>query len=365
MALRSLVIDATTAEHARGGIGVVTAGFLEALAAQPRALEVTVLAGPTTPVPDGLRTIRIPFLGRSAARIGFQRLVEPAFIRLAGGELARADRLLTLDSYVPAWKWPGQFPEVASFVHDVLPLTHPQFFTSRKDVAKRLAFRSISSQRPLVFTSTDFTAREIRSTLGVDPRVARFGCGQLTDKEADSFLRLPARHRRPFILYVGAVEERKDLKTLVRAFGDIRRSGHEGLQLAIAGNWNTGEGRNFRRWSATHSDGGVRFLGRVEREQARYLLENARALVYPSVAEGFGLPVIEGFAVGTPVVASNIEAITSWAGDAARFFTPGDAGSLAAALREAIEQPIETTAQRGKELAESYRWKSFASAMVA
>src|SRR5512140_3607821 len=104
-----LVIDATTAQHARGGIGVVTSGLLNGLAALG-ASDVGVIAGPDVAVPPPLRAIRPRGLHRTAARIAFQRLVLPAFTAIDPPQ-----RLLLMDSYVPLWRFPGGPTRLESF----------------------------------------------------------------------------------------------------------------------------------------------------------------------------------------------------------------------------------------------------------
>ncbi|MBI5947804.1 MAG: glycosyltransferase family 4 protein [Chloroflexi bacterium] len=360
--MSTILIDATTAQHARGGIGVVTNGLLSALAGQQFGHQITVAAGPSTPVPAPLHAWRPPLVARSQGRILFQRIALPA---LLGPSDRQPDRVLYLDSYVPLWRWPGSTAATAAFVHDVLPLTHPSYFGSRKDIWKRLGFRAIARQAPEVVTSCEFTAAEIQRELGLPSRVVRFGCGQISDAQAERFLAEAPPRRRRYVLYVGAIEARKDLRTLVHAVLRTDHPGGEDLTLVIVGNWRTEEGRAFRRWAQAVAPGRVRFLGRRDSPETLTLLRSAGALVYPSVAEGFGLPVLEGLAAGTPVVAANIPVIRSWAGDTAHYFQPGDAVSLGEAIEEALSPAAEWKAVRGLALSETYRWSGFARGLLA
>lgn len=357
-----LLIDATTAQHARGGIGVVVSGFLGALHGRDDA-DVTVLAGPLLDTGE-LPTWRPPLMSRTPARLVFQRLALPAVTALGRRWLGRPERVLYLDSYVPHWRWPGAEVQQEAFVHDVLPLTHPQYFRQRKDVAKRMAMEAIRNQRPRVFTSCEFTATEIRRELGLEAVVARFGCGQLTDDESDALLSEAPSERRDYLLYVGALEERKDLRTLVDGFL-LASPGSSGLKLAFVGNLRTAEAHAFRRWAKERGGDRVRFLGRRSSEDTLHLLRTARAIIYPSVAEGFGLPVLEGLAMGTPVITTGIPVIRSWALDGPRYFEAGDAQSLAEAIRETLNDSGSERLRRGKEVAEPYRWSGFAERILA
>lgn len=346
-----LVIDASTAEHARGGIGVVTERFLEALAEIDGHDAAVVVAGPHVAVPEALVAWRADTARWSASRIALQRLGFPALLQVAPS-LRGAARVLYLDSYVPLWSQPGEGPSAECFVHDVLPLTHPHYFTARRDVMKRLAFASVRKQRPRVYTSAEFTAGEIRRELGLKAHVVRFG-------------RAPSA-ARPYVVYIGALEARKDIRTLVQGFTLARDDGADPLQLAIAGDWRTAEGRELRRWVRDLGAEHVRFLGRLSTKDARELLTGASALVYPSLAEGFGLPVLEALAIGTRVVATDLPAITSWAGDTVITYPPGDPAGLASALREVLAAPRDPGAiVSGKALAEGYRWRRFAESLLA
>jgi glycosyltransferase involved in cell wall biosynthesis len=357
-----LLIDATTAQHARGGIGVVVSGFLRAIQ-ERNDVEAMVLAGPVLDVGE-LRTWRPPLITRTPARLVFQRLALPAVTALGHRWLGRPERVLYLDSYVPQWRWPGGNVRQETFVHDVLPLTHPQYFARQKDVAKRMAMEAIRRQKPRVYTSCEFTAGEIRRELGLEAVVAPFGCGQLTDQETDVMLNDTSAERGDYLLYVGATEERKDLRTLVEGFL-LASSEDTALRLAFVGDLRTAEAQAFRAWAKERAGDRVRFLGRKSSEDTFRLLRHARAVVYPSVAEGFGLPVLEGMAMGTPVITTDIPVIRSWALDGPRYFSAGDGQSLAAAIRETTNDSASTRLRRGKEIAEPFRWSRFTERILA
>ena len=89
----------------------------------------------------------------------------------------------------------------------------------------------------------------------------------------------------------------------------------------------------------------------------------ASALIFPSLAEGFGLPVLEALALGTPVVASNIPSIRSWAGDAATYFDPHDPETWSAAIQTATRASTEMR-REGQRLALGYRWSACAASVT-
>ena len=130
----------------------------------------------------------------------------------------------------------------------------------------------------------------------------------------------------PYFLFVGAIEPRKNLPTLIGAWREVRR--HRPIDLVLAG-------RRRADSPPLPEEPGLRFLGEVPDEKLPELYSGALALVYPSLYEGFGLPVLEAMQCGAPVIASR--AVAEAAGDAALFFD--DAAELAQALLLAAEHP--------------------------
>lgn len=354
------VVDATTAEHAHGGIGVVIRGLLDGVETLGLGDDVVVVHGPSLHVPAGVGTLQTRMVSRRYGRLAYQRLLVAADRRLAKLD---ADRLLTMDSYISIVPVPG-IRRRDCFIHDVLPITHPQFFSRAGLVPKRIGLAT-SRWASAVFTSSGHTATRIQQHLGVTAVPVRFGCGQLQDEEADALLSEPPERPGGYYVYVGAVEERKDLRTLVLALTMTRRPGLAPAKLAIVGNYHTPEGLRLRCWAKGVAGDQVRFLGRLSGADTRQLVRRATALVYPSRAEGFGLPVLEGMALGTPVVASSIPEIRSWAGDACLYFEAGNAQDLATAMEEAAGDAGHEAAARGRALSEGYRWRQFAARLLA
>jgi len=137
-----------------------------------------------------------------------------------------------------------------------------------------------------------------------------------------------------FILFVGTVEPRKNLITLVRAFAELLRETDLRPQLVVAGRegWLTDELHAYLKESAAGER--VLFTGYISDEELRELYSSCRVCAYPSVYEGFGLPPLEAMACGAPVITSRIPVIMESVGQAARLIEPTDANAL---TRELIE----------------------------
>jgi len=173
----------------------------------------------------------------------------------------------------------------------------------------------------------------------------------------------PLGVRPPYVAFLGTLEPRKDVPTLVAAFDRIAAS-ERGLSLVIAGldGWGAKE-VNDAMASAAHSDR-IRRVGYVPDEAVPALLRQAAAVAYPSLDEGFGLPALEALACGAPLVTTKGTAMAEVTGDAALLIPPGDTDALAEALDTLARggPDIERLRDRGPEVAARYTWDASAAA---
>jgi len=169
-----------------------------------------------------------------------------------------------------------------------------------------------------------------------------------------------------FILFVGTIEPRKNLLTLVRAFEEIIRNSASQTQLVIAGDegWLTGELHGFLK-NADFSEH-VRLVGYLADDDLRALYSSCRIFVYPSLYEGFGLPLLEAMACGAPVITSNIPSIRETVGDVALLVTPTEVDELARSLIRLLENPTEREQRSaaGKQHASKFSWDKTAAATL-
>lgn len=169
-----------------------------------------------------------------------------------------------------------------------------------------------------------------------------------------------------YLLYVGTLEPRKNVGTLVDAWLRLRADDPETPPLVLAGGYGWGSRALARRLARLAAEG-IRHLGRVEPEHLVRLYQAARVFAYPSLYEGFGLPPLEAMACGVPVVASDVSSLPEVVGDAGLLVDPRDAGALAAALGRVLGDPEHAAelARRGRERARGFTWEGAAAAMEA
>jgi glycosyltransferase involved in cell wall biosynthesis len=167
----------------------------------------------------------------------------------------------------------------------------------------------------------------------------------------------PMKRARPYLLYVGTIEPRKNLLTLLDAWKQVTPALREKFELVVAGpvGWSAQETVARIRAEAT-------YLGYVPEEDLPGLVAGATAFVYPSLYEGFGFPVVQAMAAGVPVVTSNVSCLPEVAGDAAVLVDPRSASEFAAAVTRLLESAKlrSELGRRGRERARRYRWEACA-----
>jgi len=358
-----VAVDATAVPAKLTGAGVYAARMLAALALRGEVgLEVFVAPGsaPALAAPGlELRPVRAAGLGRPA-RI--------AWTHLAAGRAARgvgADLLHGVHYELPRR---ARLPQVVT-VHDLTLLTHPEWHEPSKVRFFGWAMRRAVAVADRVLCVSGTTARDLAVQLEVDP--ARIDVTPLgTDLRPASGQAVAAlRERlgvdRPYLLGLGTLEPRKDLPALVRAFAALAGELPHTLVLAGLAGWGAGAVAEAVAGSGVRDR--ILLAGYVPEADKAALFTAADLFVYPSRYEGFGLPVLEAMACGTPVVTTTGGALPEVAGDAALLVEPGDAEAVAVAVGKLVGDPGERAAlvQRGLVRAAGFTWNRCAALTAA
>ena len=248
-------------------------------------------------------------------------------------------------------------PGTVMTIHDVIPL----IVRRSHDWKYRTYFRSVlprilKDRIDHVIAVSDATRNDVIQLLGV-------GAAQITTiPEASRWAAIDRpEEKRPFFLSLGTSEPRKNHRRVVDAFIEFKTnhpSDEHRLVIAGASGWGT---------SADTTHAHIEQRGYVTDQQLRDLLAHATALVYPSLYEGFGLPVLEAMALGCPVITSRRGAIPEVAGDAARYADPESVTSIAGAIGAiAADATLAAAlAQRGLERARLFSWDRCAAETAA
>lgn len=249
-------------------------------------------------------------------------------------------------------------------VHDLSAFSHPETHDKRMATRARRRLPIMLRSAARIITPTEAVKRELidrfqmnPDIVSVTPEAPRKGFQPLPVRET-----VKVRQRLgiadDFILFVGTIEPRKNLPTLVRAFAELLRNTEHQPQLVIAGpkGWLTAE---FDRAVAEASFGDrLRMIGYVGDDDLRALYSSCKAFVYPSLYEGFGLPPLEAMACGASVIASRIAAHVETLGAHAHLVEPTDERALAKIMASLLENPNERNrlSRSGIEHAARFSW---------
>jgi glycosyltransferase involved in cell wall biosynthesis len=166
---------------------------------------------------------------------------------------------------------------------------------------------------------------------------------------------------KDYFLFVGAIHPRKNVGRIIQAFEQYRDNSARVQKLVICGRfaWKSADIQHKMQHSRYSQD--IIMLERVSSEDLTGLVGSAYALVYPSLLEGFGLPVLEGFRAETPVITSNISSMPEVAGDAAILVDPYTVESIAAAMRKLDDATIRADyISKGRERVKLFSWQKTA-----
>jgi glycosyltransferase involved in cell wall biosynthesis len=354
-----VAVDATAVPAKLTGAGVYAARMLAALALRGE-VDLDVFVAPASarslaaPGLD-LYPVRAAGLGRPA-RIGWSYLGAGRAARSVG-----ADLLHGIHYELPRR---AGMPTVVT-VHDLTLVTHPQWHEASKVRFFGWAMRRSVAAASRVLCVSATTARDLTEHLGVDP--ARVDVTPLgTDLRPASEQAVAAVRRRlgvdePYVLGLGTLEPRKNLPALVHAFASLAQQLPHRLVLAGTAGWGAGEVAEAVRSSGVADR--ILLAGYVPEADKAALFTGADVFAYPSSYEGFGLPVLEAMACGTPVVTTTGGSLPEVAGDAALLVEPGDAETLAVAIGKLAGDPGERVAlvQRGLVRAAGFTWNRCAA----
>jgi glycosyltransferase involved in cell wall biosynthesis len=251
-------------------------------------------------------------------------------------------------------------------IHDCIHLRFPEYLPSRAAfVYAHAMIRLAARKADRILTVSDASKRDILHYTGVAPEKvvvvpngldARFAA--VPDAEAVERVRQRFQLDHPFVLYVGNIKPHKNLPRLIAAFAAMRADGPEGLKLVVIGD-ETSRHPGLRQAVHRHRlDKHVRFFGFQPAATLVVFYRLARAFVFPSLYEGFGLPPLEAMANEAPVVTSNVSSLPEVAGGAALLVDPYDVASIADGIRRAVtdEALRQELIARGRIRAREFSW---------
>ena len=356
----------TAASYRGAGIHIYSRQLLHHLAEQGRQIAFRAFVGdPAYQPPVGLPTYR-------SARAGANPMSRIIWEQTALPILARRQHIALWHGMAYALPLGSSVPGVVT-VHDLSFLRYPQAFnTSNRFYLTRIVALSCRRARRVIAVS-QATAAEVHELLGI----SHSKIDVVYNGVDDEFRQIPhsevqARREQAgwpqrFILSVGTLEPRKNYPALIRAYARYRQTSSRPLPLLIGGGKGWRYDEIFALVNELQLEDSVRFLGYLPAEQLPWLYNAATLFVYPSLYEGFGLPVAEAMACGTPAITSTASSLPEIAGEAALTVAPDASDELAEAMRDVLssEERMHTMQQAGLTQARRFQWQTTAAQTAA
>jgi glycosyltransferase involved in cell wall biosynthesis len=258
-------------------------------------------------------------------------------------------------------------------IHDCIHLMFPQYLPGTlAHLYARMSMWSAVRKSDQILTVSNASKRDILRFFDIAPEKVDVIYNAIDerflappDAERMDLVRQRYQLDHPFLLYVGNIKPHKNLERLIDAFGRVRAQGLDDLRLVIIGDEISKYPRLRQAVHRHRLDKYVRFLGFQPYDTLAAFYRLARAFVFPSLYEGFGLPPLEAMACGTPVVTSNVSSLPEIAGGAAILVDPYDAASIADGITRAVSDEAlraELTA-RGLARARDFSWTQSVAAI--
>ncbi len=258
----------------------------------------------------------------------------------------------------------------ALVVHDLFPVTHPEFFTKKMAKVTAMVNGWAINKCQLLLANSQHTKQEILRIYKCPDskvKVIYLGLGNIQEavepgSVSDVELKRIGVPFKKFLFTIGTLEPRKNLPRLIESFAQISKGLEPDFGLAIAGAKGWKESGIFQKLRKLSMEDRVTFLGYVADEDVPKLFARCEFFVFPSTIEGFGIPALEALHFGAPLVCSDAGALPEVAGPDAVLFNPHSHDLMEGALKEGLRRSAQRDAlvEKGKEFAKQFDWQTTA-----
>lgn len=243
-------------------------------------------------------------------------------------------------------------------IHDLSPFADQHFFPLSKRSYKKSLISFVVRASRAIITVSEFSRRELLSRFPfLDGKIFTVHLGVEPTPQVNR-----VENDRPFLLFVGTMEHRKNVVTLIRAFGMLTKRRRLPHRLVLVGKPGYGWDAIQNLIEESQLADAIDVLGYATPQRLAQLYHSASLFVYPSLYEGFGLPVLEAMASGTPVISSSATSLPEVGGDAAIYFEPHNVEQLADAIEAVLDSPTLQSQLRvkGSKQAAKFTWEKCA-----
>ena len=258
-------------------------------------------------------------------------------------------------------------PPVASVIYDLIPLSHPKDYLDINLGYKKFYLYMLEELRSIdcFLTISKFTTKEFKRLTSIDPNLIcniSSGCNKETFNpyfsQEDTLLK--EKNIGPYILYCGAADPRKNLKRLLKAYSSLKDDLKEVYKIMLVGEIGESALKDIYSW---RDEFNIKYdqlilMGFVTDEELAALYRNCSLFVFPSIHEGFGLPVLEAMSCGAPVIASNRSSIPEILGESNYTFDPYNIEEITLLIQNCLEntQLVNKLKLNSKERSSFFSW---------
>ncbi len=363
-----IAIDALLVYQPFTGVEHVILHQLRALLNLKSSHQYTIIISGDEPITDYLEPVLKPYKvfrapiapAQKIRRSLWQQLALPRVLEQLGVDL------LYSPGYLTSLGWHGKS---VSLVHDTIAISHPELCRLGNALNYRLLLPASARHSTLVVTPSQTSADDVTRLCGVPTERIRVVPLGVNIPPAPTLAELDVARQHlgfsaPYLLAVSAIEPKKNFAALIRWFGSWRTAGIP-HHLVIVGNWAWNYTDVERALAESPVREFIHLPGYLEQTKLPALITGADLLLMPSLYEGFGLPALEGMALGTPVVVSDGGSLPEIVGDAA-LVVPLRGDSWATAIPELLHKPEQLAQMHllGPLRATTYPWSRTAELLL-
>jgi GT2 family glycosyltransferase/glycosyltransferase involved in cell wall biosynthesis len=350
----NIKVDCFSMMKSKGGVGYYNAGLVKGL----KNVNTRHILGRFDYAKEATNTI---VLVKILRKIFLEQIFLPLQIMIKRVDLVHYPAFIS-----PVWKT----SKTVITIHDMSYLLFPEMFLWQYRMYLRLFVPFSAKRADQIIADSDNTKRDIVRLLGIPEEKVKvvypgtnlaYSCIEDTQRIQDSLKTLAIQGE--YILSVGTLEPRKNIKTLIKAYAHLMQdSPVEEISLVIVGGKGWLYEEIFREVERVSLKTKIIFTGYVTEEEMICLYNGAKIFVYPSLYEGFGLPPLEAMACGVPVIVSNVSSLPEVVGDAALMFSPESFVELKDKIQELLNDQAlsEDLILRGKERVKQFTWEKAA-----
>lgn len=276
----------------------------------------------------------------------------------------QVDLFLSPDGYIPL---KSKVKTLAVF-HDLNFEHYPKDLPSSERYYYRKYFPQFATNATRLATVSNYSKQDIVSQYKIDDSkidVVYNGANEKFTPLSENIKKLVREKHtggKPYFIFIGALNPRKNLVNLLKAFDEFKKTDRNSIQLLIVGEKMFKTNDIFETYENMHFKADVIFSGRLNGMELHKALASALALTYVSYFEGFGIPIVEAFYTDTPVITSNVTSMPEVAGDAALLVDPFSPEDISKALTKiSTDQELKTRLiAKGKIRREKFNWQNTA-----